>query len=127
MVKETTLRFVRDFVDELETSYGKLSFALALPNIVGDENTSLTLFLASSWIENKSNKETLTAIIEKLRNQLGTNAASVVSRVSLVSIDDPFARTFYSARITKSITVLINCRFGAAEIPEAYIFENIPA
>jgi len=127
MVKVATLDIIRNLIDELELQYGGIPFAIALPNSVGDDDIPLTLFLAAPWIESRGKKQSLSIIINRLRDLTQHNDYLAVSRVSLVSIDDPLVKTFYPVSVTKSKMAFEGCNFNGTFIEKAYVFENCHA
>ena len=128
MVKESILNQIRFFIDGIEHIIGKLSFAMAIPNTIGDENSSVTLFLAADWIENKSKKETLISIFSILNAQFSGKPASVISRVTLISLCDPMIKLITPAIQVKDgrMLALNKCRIGNLDLEELYLFVSIP-
>ena len=127
MVKKSSLKTIQKFIQHLESSFGLINFAVALPNIQNDAYTSLTLFLASPWIENKKRIDALTIILKEMREFIGNDAAELISRITLVSMSDPFVSSYELMHVDGDNIISLNeCKLFNLMIEEVYIFKNIP-
>lgn len=82
---------VRGVIESLKSRFGEFRLAM-LYNLDVDASSNWNLIVSAPWTDEKGTAETIKTIAQELHSKLNSDAKNAISRITVLSFDDPFVQ-----------------------------------
>lgn len=122
MDKRELVEEIRHSLDKFILEKCKVNMAMLIKDIDSD---TFTFLISSRFMDLLNYYDALKFVAEFFYNDLSSDAFSIISRINIVSTNDPSIKLIYRAmHASRSIVTIKNCNFFGVNIDDAIILES---
>lgn len=113
---------IREAINDITGKEGEFRLVIVIPNEPNTIGSKATLMLSAPWLDEKSPKQAIRLISDRLKESLTEQQFSYIERITVINSSDEFVRTLNQAfHVENSVAILENTQVHGVYIEQAFL------